>query len=48
MEDQAGGNPIAANHLEEVTDCKHAALFRTQGEKAVDCPLDVPHGYGLG
>jgi hypothetical protein len=46
-EEQAGGNPIAADHLEEVTHGKHVALFRRQGEKAVDGPLPVAHGYGL-
>jgi hypothetical protein len=46
-EEQAGGNPIAADHLEEVTHGKHAALCRTQGKKAVDGPLHVAHGYGL-
>jgi hypothetical protein len=47
-EEQARGNPIAADHLEEVTHSKHRAFFQTQREKAVDGPLDVPHGYGLG
>jgi hypothetical protein len=47
-EEQAGGNPIAVDHLEEVADCKYLTLFRTQCEKAVDGPLDVAHGYGLG
>jgi hypothetical protein len=46
-EEQAGGNPIAADYLEEVTHRNHAALFRTYREKAVDGSLYVPHGYGL-
>jgi hypothetical protein len=41
-------NPIAADHMEEVTHPNHVALFRTQGEKAVDGALDMPHGYGFG
>jgi hypothetical protein len=47
-EDQAGRNPIAAHHLEEVTHRNHAALFRAHREKAVNGPLDVPYGYRLG
>ena len=46
-EEQAGGNPIAADHLEQVTHGKDAALFRTQREKTVDGSLHIPHGYGL-
>jgi hypothetical protein len=47
MEEQSGSNPIAVDHLEEVTYGKHPALFRPQREKAVDGSLQVPHGYGL-
>jgi hypothetical protein len=47
-EEQARGNPIAVDHLEEVTHGNHPALFRTHREKAVDRTLDVPHGYGIG
>jgi hypothetical protein len=46
-EEQAGCNPIAADRLEEVTHCKQVALFRAQGEKAVDRSLDVADEYGL-
>lgn len=46
-EDQAGDLPIAVDHLEEITHRKHAAIFRTQREKAMDGSLHTPHGYGL-
>jgi hypothetical protein len=46
--EKAGGNPIAVDHLEEVTHGNHPALFRTHREKAVDGALDVPHGYRIG
>ena len=46
-EEQTGGDPIAADHLEEVTHRKHLSLFCTQGEKAVDGPFYMPHRYGL-
>jgi hypothetical protein len=46
-EEQAGRNPVAANHLEEVTHRKHAAFFRTQREKAVDGSFHVAHGHRL-
>ncbi|HTF65853.1 MAG TPA: hypothetical protein VK638_24500 [Edaphobacter sp.] len=44
---QTGGEPIAADDLEEVTHREDAALFRTQREKAVDGFLDMAHGYRL-
>jgi hypothetical protein len=46
-EEQARGNPIAADHLEEITHRKHAALFRAQCEKAVNGSLQVAHGDGF-
>jgi hypothetical protein len=46
-EEQARGNPIAADYLEEVTHRKHASCFRTQREKPVDSSLDVAHRDGL-
>ena len=46
-EEQAGGNPIAADELEEVTRRKHAALFRTQCEKAVFSSFYISNGYSL-
>ena len=46
-EEQTGGEPIAADDLEEVTHREDAALFRTQREKAVDGFLDMAHGYRL-
>jgi hypothetical protein len=47
-EEQARGDAIAADHLEEVTHRKRLALLRTQGEKAVNRSLHMPHGYGIG
>jgi hypothetical protein len=46
-EEQAGGDPIATDDLEEVAHCKHATLFRTQCEKAVDSSLNMPNRYRL-
>jgi len=37
----------AADHLEEITHRKHAAIFRAQREKAMDGSFHVSHGYGL-
>ena len=44
---QTGGEPIAADDLEEVTHREHAAFFRTQREKAVESSLQMAHRYGL-
>ena len=46
-DEQTGGEPIAADDLEEVTHREDVALFRTQREKAVDGFLDMAHLYRL-
>jgi hypothetical protein len=46
-EKQARDDLIATDDLELVTHRKHAALFRTQHEKAVDGSLNMAHGYSL-
>ena len=46
-EEQARGNPITADDLEEVTHREHAAFIRTQRKKAVESSLHMAHRYGL-
>jgi hypothetical protein len=46
-EEQARGNPIAPNHLDQIAYREHATSFCTKREEAVDAPFQVPHGYGL-
>jgi hypothetical protein len=46
-EKQARDDLIATDDLELIAHREHAALFRTQHEKAVDGSLHMAHGYSL-
>jgi hypothetical protein len=46
-EEQAGGDPIAPDHLEEVTHRNHATFFRAKRKKSMDGPLQVTDRNGF-